>query len=289
MRSPLLKALILFVGIAFLPKDLPPRAAEDAAPFFPPGDFLPGWSRPSEPRAYRGEGLYDHIDGGAEAFLEMGFRVCWVQRYTGPGGVEAVLEQYLMADAEAALGIFLLQSGPQGADSTLPARSALGRSQGRAVRGDRYLVATLGHPFDGSRDVVRTLLGRALERIESAPDPSCLAWIPSEGMIPASLRLARGPLGLQALLPFAEEDLLALRKSGALAVGADYPADGGLRTLLVVSFPDEAGAQEGAATWRRSLGWPSDALSGRTPDGRIALLAFEKARMRVTLEPSPAR
>ena len=71
----------------------------------PPDGFLGSWQSSDERRTFTTESLYDHIDGGAELFLELGFDRVEVQHYTA-GEAEVAVEVYLMRDSPAALGIY---------------------------------------------------------------------------------------------------------------------------------------------------------------------------------------
>jgi hypothetical protein len=52
-----------------------------AAELVLPGDeFFPGWKRDGKPSVFIKADLFNHIDGGADLFLEFGFERTLVQR-----------------------------------------------------------------------------------------------------------------------------------------------------------------------------------------------------------------
>lgn len=283
IRSILLAASLLFAAIPALCG--PPEQANA-----PPDGLPEGWTRPASPRIFSGEALYDHIDGGAETFLELGFRTCVVSRFTGPGNAEVVLESYEMKDSAAALGIYLMNCGLETPDPALTDRNTVGRTQVRAVKGSFYLVATAGSGGGEARAALSCIVRAALASVPPAPDPACLSWIPKTGQAAGSLRIARGALGLQASLPFTDSDALLLAPGRATAVSADYPTDGGSLIRLVAEYESPQAARSGAERFAASFGWESPSLDaalrmGRTPDGRTCRIAVTGPRLELEAGP----
>jgi hypothetical protein len=73
-------------------------------------DGIPGWKRQGPPESFNKEGLYGHIDGGAEMVLQYGFRELSVFKFkpaaAPDGSKEVSLEIYRMASGEAAFGLY---------------------------------------------------------------------------------------------------------------------------------------------------------------------------------------
>ena len=84
-------------------------ASLNAAIVVPPDSFAPGWKKSGALREFPGSRLFDHIDGGAELFLEFGFKRLCLQRYEKGKDVLA-LEIYEMESPEAALGLYLISA-----------------------------------------------------------------------------------------------------------------------------------------------------------------------------------
>ncbi len=228
-------AALLLVGAA------PALAAGDPA-LLPPDGFSAGWAKEGPPKVYEGEGLYDHIDGGGEPFLELGFEACTVQRYR-KGGDLFTLELYRMTDAAAALGIYLTQCGRETPDKGLSERHTVGRNQLMMVKGHYYVVATSPDASAGLPAALVAAAKAAAEGIPTAEPPAVLALLPKEGLVPGSLRILRGPIGLGALVTLGDGDVLLLNRK-VTAVAGDYrDKDGATHTLIVAPYPDEAGAR----------------------------------------------
>jgi hypothetical protein len=287
MRRPGFPALFLagsLVWAAF------PLAAGSPPSSLPADGFREGWSRSGHPRVFSGEALYDHIDGGAETFLEMGFRNCTVQKYSGLGGADLILEIYAMRDPEAALGIYLMNCGRETPDPALPDRNTAGRDQIRAVKGAAYVVATAGSGQEESRGALAAAVGASLALAAPASTPACLAWLPEAESIAGSLRIVRGALGLQAVLPFAESDLLRLADGGATAVAADFSAPGGTTIRLVAEYESPSAALAGAAALAAALGAQPPGSAGspfeaRSSDGRLCRVAVSGTRLLLEAKP----
>ncbi len=218
------------------------QAAGDG-PMLPPHGFAPDWTREGQAKVYEGEALYDHIDGGGEAFLEMGFEACTVQRYRrGPETIS--LEIYRMRDAAAALGIYLASCGQETPDKDLAERHTVGRNQILLLKGRYYVVATSPEATPGLAKVL-TAAGRSVaDKIPAGEPPPCLALLPKEGLEPRSVRIVRGPIGLQAIVTLGEGDVLLLERH-ATAVLGDYKGSGGeVHIVIVAEYPSGQAAQE---------------------------------------------
>ncbi|MEW5763401.1 MAG: DUF6599 family protein [Acidobacteriota bacterium] len=287
-RTQALEALLLAASVlsAAIPSLCGAPAQEN-----PPRDAPPaGWVRSASPRIFSGEALYDHIDGGAETFLELGFRTCTVSRFESPGDAELVLESYEMQDPAAALGIYLMQCGRETPDPSLSERNTAGKTQVRAVKGRFYFVATTGDAGGEARAALLGSMRAALAGTPAEPAPDCLSWIPEDGRKEGSLRIARGGLGLQASLPFADSDILLLAAGRATAVSADYPSDSGWVIRLAAVYETPQAARSGARRLAEALGWEPPASeasvwTGQTPDHRVCRVAV--AGPRLDLEAGP--
>jgi hypothetical protein len=89
-----------------------------------PGDgFSAGWKKTGLARTFISQDLFNHIDGGAELFLEFGFVRLLVQTYGG-GSSELTAAVYEMESAAAALGIYLMKMGKETPFSEIAARNS---------------------------------------------------------------------------------------------------------------------------------------------------------------------
>jgi len=111
-------------------------AAQD---ILPSGGFVRGWEAAGRPRSFIEKDLFNHINGGAELFLEFGFARLLVQPYAGGGKDELVLEVYEMTEPAAALGIYLMSAGRETPWPEIPARNSSEEAQIVAVKGRYFL------------------------------------------------------------------------------------------------------------------------------------------------------
>ncbi len=123
-------------------------------------------------------------------------------------------------------------------------RHTVGRNQLLLLKGRYYIVVTspeappgMGKPLTGA--------GRTIaEKIPPSDPPPCLSLLPQDGLVPGSLRIVRGPVGLGAIVTLGDGDPLLLERRATAALG-DYKAkDGGVTTLLVAEYPSPELARE---------------------------------------------
>jgi len=231
------KIFCLLVAVATVAVYLYPAGLE-----IPPGNFSDGWSLKGAPRTFNRNGLYGHINGGSELFLEFGFDVLTVQRYA-KGEDELALETYKMTSPEAALGIYLMKCGTESPVAGVPGRSTGDPYQLMALRGDVFFVV---NNYSGKRelapDMVALLL--AAEKTVPATEPADLfAVLPTQDRVPGSERLIRGMYSLASLVTLGEDDILSLNGE-IFGAAADYKTGSQEpHTRIVVPYPDESGAR----------------------------------------------
>jgi hypothetical protein len=248
-----------------------------------------GLRRDGAGELFRGAELYGHIDGGAELYLEFGFDELTVRRYAGDGSaLEA--ELYRMSDADAALGVYLSRCGRETPDAALAARHTVGRLQLLLVR-ERYLLVLTGDPErPPARAVLLTFAGAVTDQLPPPAAVAAAGWLPATGRREGSLRLARGPVALQAIVELGEGDVLSL--AGRLtAAAASYDDDaGGVSTRVAVEYPDQASAAAALAHLRAALGPGLEVVGGderrlelRDRSGRPGGVVLDGCRLAVTL------
>jgi hypothetical protein len=247
-----------------------------------------GLRRDGAAELFRGAELYGHIDGGAELYLEFGFDEVTVQRYAGEGAaLEA--ELYRMSDADAALGVYLSRCRRETPDPALAARHTVGRLQLLLVR-ERYLLVLTGDPErPPARAVLLAFAGAVADRLPPPVEVAAVAWLPTAGQREGSLRLARGPVALQAVTELGEGDALSLG-GRIIAAAAHYDDGGGLTTRVVVEYPDEATAAAALDHLRATLdpglkvvGGDERRLQLRDRSGRPGAVVLDGCRLAVTL------
>jgi Family of unknown function (DUF6599) len=206
-----------------------------------PERLISGWAKAGPPSAFRGEDLFNYIDGGAEIFLEFGFDRLLVQDYK-KGNSEVVLELFEMESPEAALGIYLMKCGVETPVEGVPARNSGDKTQFTILKGRAFIHI---NNLDGRESLLPVMLELSRSLLDSIPEGdqvSLLGELSPEARIPGSERLIRGPYALQSIFTLGEGDILELGGK-IFAVSADYrDQKGEPSTRILVSYPDEARA-----------------------------------------------
>jgi hypothetical protein len=252
-------------------------------------DGIPGWKRQGPPERFNKEGLYGHIDGGAELVLQYGFRELSVFKFkpaSDPAAAskEIGLEIYRMASGEAAFGLYSTKL--EGGEESWPGLEAdnwVSSGQANLVKGE-YLVNILA-PECTVREI-----GEFAEAVEKkipgtrAVRPKGLARLPAEGMVRSSGRYIKGPLAAANESPFLEGDFWGFGgdENGATeAYSAKYGAAPAVSKLVVVELgkATEGGSlEEGVLAlfkeYLQDVRREGDRLEGRNQAGRWFL--FEK-------------
>ncbi len=207
----------------------------------PPDGFAPGWVRTAALRTFGGSRLSDHIDGGAELYLEFGFKTVGVQRYTR-GEDELVLEVYEMASPESALGVYLMKCGVETPLTAIAARNSSEAIQFTIVKGRYFLHVNNASGHEDLIPAMTALANRALETVPDERPANLLSMLPADGLVPGSANLFRGPIGLQAVYTLGEGDILDQRGDVFGASGVYDDPRTGSSSLILVSYPDAARA-----------------------------------------------
>jgi hypothetical protein len=231
--------LVLAVAAFGQGTDLPPAAG-----------FAPGWNL-GERLTFEKGGLFDYIDGGAELFLEFGFKRVLIQRYV-KAGAELTLEAYEMTDADAALGVYLMKCGLETPVDGLPVRNTGEPAQLTILKGRFFLHV---NSFSVGAELLPEMIRLARSALDAVPDERpgrSLDLLPVEGLIAGSARLIRGPYALQSIVTLGEGDILS-QGGRVIAAAGDYRAPAGLWTLVLAPYPDEAAASSALAYLRAHL------------------------------------
>ncbi len=250
-------------------------------------DGIAGWKRTGPVERYNAEGLYGHIDGGAEIVLQYGFRDLAVSEYAPAGaadgpasGKRVILEIYRMAAGEAAFGLYStkLEGGEKGWPG-IGADNWVGFGQANLVKGE-FLVNVL------APECTEEEIGRFLAAVEpkipgrGTVRPEGLDRLPREDLVPSSRRYVRGPLAATNESPFLEGDFWGFAGAdhgpgGTRAYSGKYGAAPAVSKLIVVELGAEvrpgsiedrilASFEEYLREVRRDGG----TIEGRSGDGR---------------------
>jgi len=219
----------------------------------PPDGFLEAWRTAGERALFTGPDLYNHIDGGAEVFLELGFDRVEVQRYAA-GDAELAVELYHMRDPLAALGIYLMKCGSETPSPNLAARHTVNAYQVQLCSGPAYVVVNRLAGDELDPEVMVAFARHVSEQLGSADPLDPFGALPEAGRIAGSERVVRGPYTLEALFTFGQGDVLQLGERGVTAFAAEYrEADGSTSTRLRFPYADPGAAAAVFASLAQTL------------------------------------
>ncbi len=249
-RLPALCVVLLAVAASPL-RAQTARPAGDAA-LLPPDRFLGSWTRLDNPRVYARADLYGYIDGGAELFFEFGFEQLTQQKYQS-GSKQIVVDFYRMADPVAAMGVYLMKCGKETPAPALPDRNTINRYQVMWAR-DRFfvIVNNVSGAEAGVPDIVKFSSSIAAKLPPSQP-LRALVQLPAAGLVKGSVRLIRGPYGLQSVFTLGEGDILQLRGRVTAVAGEYADAARGAWTRIDVAYPTAVGAAAAMANLQANL------------------------------------
>jgi len=248
------------------PPPAPPPPAAGAARLLPGAGAVPGWEPADEVQRFTGDDLFLFIDGGADLFLEYGFREVAARAYRGPGGATINAEIYEMADPGAAFGVYSVRSGETGDDATVGSTARLAEYY-LTVWQDRYVATFTGLSEtsavrDGLVAIGRAVAGGIAGR---APAPALAAALPAAGQRPHSVRYVRGPVAAaniplgDAVVPWQAPEVAAARYGGT---GGNAPATE--VTLFLLAYPDAAAAERAFRQMAAGGGAATDASGSLT-------------------------
>ncbi len=260
-----------------------PAGVTSGAGALPNDGFAPGLLKSGPGLRFNERSLFDYIDGGAELFLEFGFKELQVQRYAR-GGSELTLEVYRMESPEAALGIYLARSDAESPVDGIKARNTGSPHQVCVLKGSVFVQINNFEGGEESLPVMAELANRALDRVPPGRPVTLLQNLPRENLVPRSEALVRGPFGLQPIFTFGNGDPLLLGGK-VFAVVGDYYEDGSgpdaaTYTRVVVLYPGRSAANRAYAHLVANLDPYIEVLRKSTPDSGVTGFAFKDYRAR---------
>ncbi len=169
-------------------------------------------------RVFAGEDLFTLIDGGADIFLEYGFRQAAAAKYRNYLDNSIKLEIYEMSDAPAAYGMFTLNAGTRGKKVQIG-------NEGRLF--DYYLMFwkntfLIFLTGDDTTDEIKYGILEMAASIDkhlgaSGEEPALASYLPKDNLL--SCTFIRGSIGLSSFYTFDTKNIFRM-KEGIIGV---YP------------------------------------------------------------------
>lgn len=195
-------------------------------------DGIPGWERTGEVETFTSDGLYGHIDGGAEIVLQYGFRKLAVFRFrraaapAAPAEPEEVdLEIYWMASGESAFGWY--STRVEGGEARRPGIESdhwISPGQANLVKGE-FIVNILAP--ECTEEEIGAFAAAVEPKIpgKRTGRPEGVDRLPGEGLVPGSARYIMGPLAAQNESPFLDAAFWGFGGTGGAAGSAGAAAE----------------------------------------------------------------
>ncbi len=156
---------------------------------------LQGWALVDSARIFQGADLYRYIDGGADLFMEYGFRQVAVARYRRAGLID--VEIFEMSDSGAAFGIYSVRCGEHASAVEVGHEGCAGDSYVMFWKGNYYVTVSATDAGDGlAGDLIE--LARTVDRkiLQGNGKPPIMGFLPPQYLLRTAY--VRGALGLSA-------------------------------------------------------------------------------------------
>jgi hypothetical protein len=233
----------LLLGIVFFCtlRSLLPGGQENAGipllqAYLPAGNELQGWEADGSPQEFRGDDLFQYIDGGAEVYREYGFVQVLVQDYKNLSGTRLSLELFRMESPESAYGIFSYKRGARGEPLRVGTEGEIEDYYLNFWKGPFIVTLTASQAGPQVRNqLVRLALSIAKKLPGDADPPRLTTELPQTGLIKSSVRYFRGYLGFIDSYYSLGKEAFRFRE----AVKGDY-VTGPLLFILRCASEDEA-------------------------------------------------
>jgi len=229
-------------------------------------ETIAGWKKAGAPALYTPENLSKYIDGGAELYLSYNFKNALSLKYKDAADNEIAVDIFDMGSAPDAFGVFAHSR------ETIDDRFGQGCEYAAGLLTfwkDRYYVSILAYPETAEKKEVVFKLGRTIAgaiKSEGALPP-IIARLPAENLLPETVHYFHHYIWLNSFLFVSNENVLNIGNDTPAALGK-YRQAGAVFFLLLVQYPDAAGAEAAGGQFRQKLlDGAADGLR-RTKEGR---------------------
>jgi hypothetical protein len=207
--------------------------APDVKMYLPDKSELPVWSASGDPQVARGEDLYLLIDGGAEIFIEYGFKQAIMQSYVNENEKSINLEIYEMDDSSSTFGIYTYRTG-EGCEEISIGNDGCFEDYYLNFWKGNFLVTVIG--FDSDKETiggVKTIAKAVEVRIkEGGGKPHLTGILPVNGLKPNGIKYLKGNLALYNNYKFDSANIFGLSE-GVIGIYGDHK-------VFIFSYKDEA-------------------------------------------------
>ena len=273
-------ALLIFFLILLLADSA--MAAADIEFFRMLSPEIHGWKKAGPPEIYDRKTLFRYIDGGAELYISYSMEKLTAFRYIKGKDEEIKVDLFDMGNSYNAYGVFS------------HGRESLSREIGQdseyssgllSFWKERYYVSLLAYPETPEKHQVLMKLGREISRLipREGPLPPILSSLPTEGLIPESIRYVHHHVWLNSHY-FISNDNILLIDPKTEALLAAYRSAGGKYILMLIKYPSWQQAQAAEAGFLKQ--YLAGAVSGikQLENGRFSGIKRSGTGLAVVLD-----
>jgi hypothetical protein len=159
-------ALLVILGVALLlgaSCKRQPATERSFFPAFPVSNEVPGWARTGDIRTFAAADLWKYIDGDAERYLKAGVQRVSTADYKFQNKADAVVDVYIMGNAEGAEKIFNSEPAADGKPIQLGDGARL-HSQSLVFRKGACLVRIVAYEESPQTQQAILQLGQGIEQ-----------------------------------------------------------------------------------------------------------------------------
>jgi len=235
MRPIPLVVSVILAGAPCMQAGSFPSERDSLLAILPSSDIGEGWLMTDTVQTFREKELYLYIDGGAELFLEYGFRLVMVAEYRKGETSSIILEVYQMNDAPAAFGIYSVRSGDRAGRIDIGTEGCTDSYYIMYWKDNVYVSVTASDSSAECRRGLETIARLADQKISRTGEkPAIVQSLPDKGLW--RCRYFRGPLGLAAIQPVNVIEMFPVVEgvSGTYADGA----------VILLRYTDESAVRD---------------------------------------------
>jgi hypothetical protein len=226
-----------------------------------------GWQAVDGGRHFSGQEVFEALNGGAEIYLDFGFRRLLVREYRKARRPRLTLHLFEMRSAPDAFGMFTHER--EGADASIGEDSDYAGGLLRFWKGRHFVTILAPSETPEVKRVILALGRHVASHLRAAGKrPPMVAWLPVGGRRSGSERYLHTHAALMHHLRLGPENVLGLDRRTAVAM-ASYGKDTARLWALVVRFTNAKRAEiaaGAAAQWRPP---PSRSPGGTATDARF--------------------
>jgi hypothetical protein len=169
------------------------------------------WHEADTPAVYSGQKLFSFIDGGADIYLEYGFKKVIAVEYLNSRESSIKLEIYEMSDDAAAFGMFSLNNRIKGKKMAFGNESIFNQYYLTFWKNSHLVYLTASDTTTETITGLMTIASATDRRLgKRGKKPRIIDYLPKSGLESSSY--LRGPLGLSSLYIFDTKNIFEVRE-----------------------------------------------------------------------------